>query len=215
MARLLTQLGIPCGHESLFDFRGFDGLCERLAGKRSIALSDISREDAWVDPATIVADSSYGAAPYLGRDPCETVPVIHVVRHPMWVISSFVRDFRYFASPRPNDRHWQDFIYTHLPELCKIKTSLERACYFYVQWNKMIADAKQDRKYMRHRVEDGLTPKLIKFLGLDGISRIPTVPTNTNSRRKGKTPIALKFVPNGAIKDEFVALAKELGYKML
>lgn len=214
MARLLTQLGIPCGHESLFDFRGYDGLCERLSGRRPVTLSDISKKEPWTDPEEIVADSSYGAAPFLNREPCKSIPVLHVVRHPLMVVGSFVRDFKYFTLAKPNDHHWQDFIYSHLPELSTIGTSFERACYFYIKWNKMISDAKQNRRYMRHKIEDGLTPRIISFLGLDGISRIPEVPPDTNSRRGNNKPLQLKYIRKGPIRDQFVFLANELGYEL-
>lgn len=215
-AKVLTQLGIPCGHESLFDFRGYDGLCERLSGIRPIVLSKISSDDPWVDPAKIVADSTYGVAPYLRREPCKGVPVLHIVRHPMLVISSFVQDFSYFANSQPNDNHWQDFIYEHLPELRDILTPPERACFFYVRWNRMIMAAKHNRRYMLHRIEEGLTPKVLDFLtkDIERIEQIPDVPTTTNTRRGKNDLLQFRHIRNGSIKDEFAFLARELGYRL-
>jgi hypothetical protein len=108
MAKLLTSLGVPCGHETIFDFDGIERALERIAGSIPLKLSETSlraKED-WVDVNTIVADASYMAAPYLDFFPDATI--IHVVRHPVKVINSFCNYIHYFQNtePNPSDPHY-------------------------------------------------------------------------------------------------------------
>ena len=73
MARLLTSLGIMCGHEAIFNYDGILKANLRLQGKLNIKTSHVSSHDiltdtpieSWHDPETAIAESSYLAAPFL------------------------------------------------------------------------------------------------------------------------------------------------------
>jgi len=94
MARLLTLAGIPCGHESIFDWKGITWAKRRLAGEVPLELSSISTirlengrwspEPEWLtDVEAIEAESSYMAAPFLEESFLSETKVIHLVRHPI------------------------------------------------------------------------------------------------------------------------------------
>ena len=104
MARFLTSLGIPCGHESIFDWKGYKWAEKRLANKERIELSNTSKSsyhpqavpgqrivqlEKWIDINELEAESSYMAAPFLGRDILKDVTIIHIVRNPIKVVNSF------------------------------------------------------------------------------------------------------------------------------
>src|SRR5438874_64358 len=93
LANLLTRSGIPCGHESIFTPGGLDEALARVEGRSPIHVSAISVEACgpWLpDALSLVADSSYMAAPFLDHAVLAYAHVLHVVRHPMDVINSFV-----------------------------------------------------------------------------------------------------------------------------
>lgn len=212
-AKLLTQVGIPCGHECLFDYRGYKGLVERLSGQRRITNSPISIETGkWVLARDIVAESSYAAAPFMSSQICKAAKQIHLVRHPMKVITSFTRDFKYFVHSIPGlrsqDIEWQQFIYEHLPELSQISNQMERAAYFYVNWNRMIQQNKGNR-YFLHKIESPIEPAL-DFLEVPRQSI--AVPNDTNSRSQNKPFFPFRAIPNGSIRRDLLGYAESLGY---
>lgn len=155
VANLLTSIGLPCGHEAVFGPKGIDFAMEVISGKRKPENSKISKEgEILSDGMELVADSSYMAAPFIGEF---DYLVIHVVRNPIEVISSFLsKPFLYFMRPHPTmpeDRFvYEEFIYKHLPDLTKEMPSSDRAALYYVRWNEMIEYS--GRVNLRHRVED-------------------------------------------------------------
>jgi hypothetical protein len=173
MARLFTSLGIPCGHEAIFDWRGYRWAEKRLNGDAAIACSSASSvslingkwlpEPAWVDPSQIVAESSYLAAPFLQEPILDEVPVIHVVRHPVKVINSFCNYLGYFQSNR-GQNSYEQIIYRWIPELKKQMPPYDRAALYYVLWNDLI---DLGRPNLFHRIEDGIAP-VLEFLGTNG-----------------------------------------------
>lgn len=66
MSRLLTESGIPCGHESVWTYDGV------------------------VDRPDLEADASWLAVPFLAHLP-KHIRIIHVVRHPRAVVESLHR----------------------------------------------------------------------------------------------------------------------------
>jgi len=53
MAKLLSSVEIPCGHETIFSIDGLDGARQRLSGEKTLGLSAISK---WAS----VADEKHG-----------------------------------------------------------------------------------------------------------------------------------------------------------
>ena len=173
MARFLTSLGIHCGHESIFDWRGYRWAEMKLNGEKlplecsfasSLSLIDGKwiPEPPWIDVDQIVAESSYMAVPFLGDPILKDVPVIHVVRNPMRVINSFCNYLGYFQSEKGSNSYEQ-FIYRHLPELQKPMTPYDRAALFYVLWNELV----EDKASFFHRIEDD-PDLLLGFLNKSG-----------------------------------------------
>lgn len=213
LARLLTHLGVPCGHETVFDWRGLEVARKRLAGEEELQLSHCSTvqlvSGSWIqlpvwlkDIETIEAESSYMAAPYLGE--VANATIIHVVRNPLRVVNSFCNHIDYFQSAKPNNSYEQ-FIYTHLPELRKDMPPYDRACLYYVRWNQIIKSS------VFHRVEDD-PAKLVSALGLHG--SIITDKTINSMKKKGVKTFALQDIQSDEIREEFVQLGKSYGYHM-
>lgn len=218
MARFLTSLGIPCGHESIFDWRGIRWAQKRIAAEEQIELSYASQMkwengkwtplEHWVDPKLIEAESSYMAAPFLKDDLLKGVPVIHVVRDPVKVINSFCNYIGYFSSSKGTNSYEQ-FIYRHLPELQREMSAYDRACLYWIRWNQLVEKASPA---LVHRVEDG-PEKLFDFLGVRG----PCFSDRTvNSYKKLiDRKFTVREIKNKAILEEFLETGKRYGYQML
>lgn len=187
MAKVLTQMGIPCGHESIFDYAGIDKATSILDDKSLTQTSDVSqRSGHYVDVETIRAESSYLAAPFLEHKLIENIPVIHVTRHPLKVISSFINEANYFKKDKRLNEYEQ-FIYTHLPELKQYPTQLLKTMYYYIRWNQLIFDSCLHRPYFRIQAEEKDLTALAKFIGANlDCPEAYNVSRNTNSWRNGK-----------------------------
>jgi hypothetical protein len=220
MARLLTSLGINCGHEAIFNYQGLDFAKEAFQFHRKIETShcsscDILHEqpiDSWIDmDGKIHAESSYMAAPFLNDDILKSTKIIHVVRHPLKVISSFTKDFGFFDYDREDDDPWVNFVLTHMPELKEINDKNERACYYYTKWNEMIECNISSHDNMRHKVEDGHSRPLLEFIGVKDDSNA-FVNLTINSWKKRTEDLTLDEIPDGSIKKEFIAIGERYEY---
>lgn len=199
-ARLLTLLGINCGHEAYFDYRGLQGYKDRLNKILSIRNSIISKsQEQWVDTNHLQADSSYAAAPFLNE--LKDIPVLHIIRNPLKVITSLIKDFKYFKNINTKNQ-WEVFIYSYLPELKEIKTPIERGCQFWMKWNQMVFDSCKNRKHYVHYIEQGITPELLNFFDYSG--EPPDLPNNINTKRKNDFLFTINDIPDGVIKNNFI-----------
>lgn len=212
MARLLTSLGVPCGHESVFDWRGIRHAKKCLVGEEEPGLSFCSTaifngrmwtpEEDWIDVKNIRAESSYMAAPFLSE---VDATVIHVVRNPIKVVNSFCNYIDYFEG---DPCSYQHFIYNHLPQLKDIPEQYDRACLYYVLWNELIEGQKPD---FFHRIEDD-EMELMEKLGLKGQGfhnrRVNTFKKPCNKK------FSISHIVDRDIKDRFVAKGEEYGYNM-
>lgn len=214
LARLLTSLGIPCGHESIFTPHDLIVALNKIKN-RSFNLSNCSMYDAltkkklktkWVDPKTIVADSSFMSAPFLEH--FSEVPLIHLVRNPLAVITSYMKDLRFFTTEKSGSI-WLQFMYEHLPELTKIDNQIERACYFYVHWNNMIENSTNKKLFWR--LEDTLNDNFFNFIGVPTTDNYFKEKVNSKILRK-RSEITLNEIPAGNIKNEFIKKAIQYGY---
>lgn len=222
MARLLTSVGIPCGHEAVFNWEGFDEAKRRLDGESPLDPSYASQTkwqdgkwvplEKWMPPVEqIVADSSYLSAPWLHSELLEGVHVIHTVRNPIDVVQSFVNYIGYFHSEEPTNKY-EDFIYKFIPEL-KIKMNkYERAALYWVNWNQMIEFAKPE---FRNRVEDG-PQSVLMHLNIMCEPFIKPFSDNTvNSYKKSVTEqFGLHHLNSRIIRDGLILKASSYGYKI-
>lgn len=220
MARLLTSIGIPCGHEGIFTNKGVEEASRIIAGLSRFRLSHVSRFDIkarrsikrWLS-GEVVAESSYMAAPYLSHPLLSDASIIHIVRHPLKVITSFVKDFRYFKVRRPNNKYLT-FIYSHLPDLAEFSHPLEAAAYYYVNWNKLIADKAKEsgNRYYFTKIESVPSQEFFDFLGQNPDTYFSN--TKINSASKDEKYFSINEIPDGNVKASLVEIMDEYGYEI-
>ena len=200
LSRLMTEAGIPCGHESIFDSQGLEKAAERLK-TNTFQQSFTSARDGWQPPDEIQADASYMAVPFLNSAILRNTKVIHLVRNPLQVISSFVYGVKHFQGNEVV-KEWDDFIEVHLPSIKNFNTPIEKATHFYIEWNKMI---KSD---IFHRIEDGPKELLEKMsLPSDNLYE-----HKANSFHRNTT-IALDDVEK-SLREVLIDLAHQYGYDL-
>ena len=170
MARLLTSVDILCGHETIFDFNGPEIAKKRLNEEQELKLSVCSGMkfdhktnthtaiDWHPNIQSIIADSSYMAAPFLNEDILANTTVIHVVRNPVNVINSFCNSIDYFCpvSASPETEKYENFICTYIPLLREAMPQYDKAALYYILWNEMIEKSNPDIFF---RIEDD--PRLL------------------------------------------------------
>jgi len=207
LAKLLSSVGISCGHESIFDFAGINIALQRLRQDIPIGLSWVSLRDGygWFDLWALQADSSYMAAPYLEHHILNDTKIIHVVRNPLLVVSSFLLDVTHFQE-NPKVAAWDAFIEFHLPEIAKLKTPIEKAIYYYIKWNLMV----EKQSNFLYRVEDNVN---LLFNWLDIHSRATYFnETHANTFCKRTRNLTLEEIPEGSLKQDFLLMFQKYGY---
>lgn len=225
MARLLTSLGIPCGHESVFDYCGFKTAIARLEGTEPLRLSLVSqvkfhldsevpeRLPEWLpDLESIRADSSFLASPHVRLKCLENTKFIHVVRNPIKVINSFVNHLDYFKEAKPSSENglaWEEYIYAFTPDLYQETSQKMRAALYYVRWNQMIERRLKDLNHIRVRVEDG-PGQVIHYTKTQTVNVFDERTANT--QQKSREPFRLDDLPKGAVKDDLLAMMHRYGY---
>jgi hypothetical protein len=203
MAQLLTSAGIPCGHESVFSANTLIEIKNKLKEPENFKLSECSltQEKKWVNPKEIIADSSYLAAPYLRCGFLKNTKIIHVVRHPIDVIKSFVFSGLYFENFVPEKSEiYQDFIKKYAPKVYNNGfNSLTRAAIYYIFWNKMIEKNVRFREnYFLYNLESNPS-KLMDFLGNKKYNR--KLSKKINAWKKNDTKFYLKYIDPNIIKE--------------
>jgi hypothetical protein len=215
LANLLTKCGLPCGHESVFTPWGLEEALARLDGRSAIEVSAISVAscgDWFREGDAVVADSSYMAAPFLDHPVLQDTRILHVVRHPMDVINSFVLGLNYFQEWLPTDV-WHRFIYTHVPELRLDYHPLDRAALYYVHWNRLIEARSAGKPYFLCQVES-ITHQLFDYLDRRCDDEKLLTARKINSRMDGKPEYLLEDIPSVALRRELRDLAERYGYPL-
>jgi len=214
MARVLTDLGIPCGHESIFNHDQEKKIIQRFYGFIPPTISKCSENFGWLDLRSIVADSSYMAVPYLNYEDICDIPIIHVVRNPLSVISSFVQDLGYFCDKKDNEYNkqgWEQWIYSHNSEINISFNPIERACVHWTVWNRRIIEAGRTRPYFLQRVEDEPKGEFFEFIKIPK-KEIGFKNKKINSMKKREKDFVPEDIPNGEIKQSFLELMSDFGY---
>lgn len=214
-AKLLTEAGLNCTHEEVWGFHVAD----------------------WEQPQA-PAEASWVAAPFLQGPFARDAQVIHLVRHPKHVIESLIKTGFFDDNEERTDWSYTQFAYDNLPALLEIDDPVDRAAFFYVEWNRMIERRRPDA--IRVPVEaahpvweqvpnpewcvgaDG-TPSgqrhLIKgdpgkLLGALGIAAPETVTVTSRENRHpgswGKIP--LSTIPDPGIRGRVQEMCLEYGY---
>lgn len=217
MARFMTDLGMNCGHEAIFDHQGIDTALKRLDGRSKIQTSHCSIHDiaknkpieSWFSAENIVAECSYMATPYLSHPCLSECKVIHVIRNPLLTLGSFAIDVKFFD---PQDIHqvpWRNFVLSHMPEILNEKSIIEKTCRYLINWNRKIEQCKLPM--IKIRMEDYPFANLYNFLGIKQPDKT-LENKKINSWKKRKRELTLDDIPSGKTKDEFAMLVRDYGY---
>jgi len=218
-AKLLSSVGIPCTHEAIFKHDGIEACLERASGRQPLEVSYIAKLASVIEEKEegiswfrgnegqeVVAESSYMAAPYLDNPALKDVAIIHVVRHPMKVINSFVAGFEYFNDwclIMKDFEEYHRFIYGFVPELHNKMPPAIRCALYWIRWNQMIEEKAKGKRYFLFRVEHDPS-KLFNFLGV--------APTHYYKNKKSNEKLGLSEIwtnfdqlPEHAVKEELLA----------
>lgn len=210
MAKLLSSLGIMCGHESIFTTDGLSGAFARLNHKIKVETSVISFEkkfnEIWFNPDVQIADSSYLAAPYLSFF---DVKIIHLVRNPLHVISSIFFDAAFWSDPRQEP--YKNYVYKHLHHLQKVKCDMERLMIYYVEWNEMIECNYKKLPYLRCCVEQQPDENLFSFLNTSPVVNYYDN-KKSNSWELRTFNFTYKDLPKGKARNNFIDMIERYGY---
>lgn len=155
LAMTLTSVGVPCSHERFFNGNSLEeavALLRTHGGRNSHCSA--SNAGLPTDGRDVKACASYMAAPFLADPFFAGKTIVHVVRHPVKVVLSFLNDIGFFSYPDTDHAH-ESFIYKHLKGIADIGDPMDRAAFYYVGWNKMIRENGRDRRVVFHRIEDG------------------------------------------------------------
>lgn len=187
LARTLTELGLPCGHQSCFTVLGI------------------------FQPPGLEADSSWLAAPYLRSLEC---PILHLVRHPLEVLNS-MEGIRFLdGGITENNCLYEQYARRFLPELDGLTDSRERHMRFIVSWNRRI-EARAVRRVQLEESNPRLLAELLGDLGLglSGAIREGAPPALAKENSRQRSALSLENLPRGGLRDEFVAQGEAYGYR--
>ena len=212
MARLLTSVGIMCGHESLFNYNGPQPLDAPTSyASTHVIVENHKPEEEWFDASQRQAESSWLAAPYLQHSMLDCTTVIHLVREPGKVISSLICNDHKFFDFLANDyvTPYRQFILKHLPEIQELNTEVDRAAYLYVQWNKMIERLRPDA--VLERIEDQ-PEKMLEMLGINKTQH--TYANKTANRWKVREEeISLSNITEKCLLNEIITMSRRYNYQ--
>ena len=213
MAKLLTGMGVSCGHESIFTFRGIEEAKFRLLNPNEINFSHCMsvREKTWAEPQSIVADSSYMSAPFLRNDLFDDAKIIHIIRNPIDVINSFATDVGYFTSNWIyND--FERFIEKHLPVIYKNDyDAINRAALYFLQWNDLIFKNCQGKKHIVFKIENSKKDSILNFLSK---KQSRYVSSRTNSWDQNKLKFSIKHL-SSKIQNRIIDFCKKYKYEII
>lgn len=167
MAQVLNGLGLPCGHEAIFNMGQTDVVRDRLRTSKA------------------VAESSWLAVPYLDWPELRGVTVVQVMRHPKKVMDSLLR-MGFFADRFMSYHNWAR---AHvLPELDNWNRPEDKAALWWLGVNGMVAE----RADLMHRIEEPVT-RILGALGIDYYGKELFGDTRYN-HRAGRGPSDVRLV---------------------
>jgi hypothetical protein len=205
LAALLSELGLACGHERVFE----------PATLRGLKPGSPAPAPSW--PDSVCAESSWLAAPFLASLPKGTA-VVHLVRHPLAVMRSNLR-IGFFATPSEYLEH----ACAHVTGL-RQRAPIERAARYWTAWNELIErEAKRaGLQLLRVRLERLHERGVRELCGALELGTSPScvraalqqVPADTNTRgsRDQDHLVCLDELPDGSLRDALGATAARYGY---
>jgi hypothetical protein len=191
-----------------------------------------------IGPASLIADSSWLAAPFLNKLPTGAL-VLHQIRDPLAVVTSHLArgffDGRVYEHPlwkhllkrilkrQPSGQYRLIVLVREmLPNVFAERTPAQRAARFWIEWNSLVErEAKSlGLEYLKYRVEDMDSTLLTSLVGrITGKGLTPaaaqraleTIPTNVNT---GPRRALVSLDELGPLRDEFAAKASLYGYNV-
>lgn len=217
MARFFTALGYGCGHEAVFTFTGLADAEQKLTSASPVLETSICSRwnhvtqeaaEGWFEPAHVVAESSYMAAPYLDCSLLDGVQVVHLQRQPLAVLSSLVMDMHFFDPTVESQTPYRQFVLQHRPNIAAEPTEIEQAARYILEWTRLITATRRPRLVVR--IEDYPYPALLQLLGV-AVERLPETGWHNRKINSWATrccDLALADIPAGATRDEFYELCE-------
>jgi len=211
-ARLFSEMGIPCGHEAIFNIH-------HLRPRHSVPPFGQSR---WT------GDASFLAAPFLETLPRPTL-VLHQLRHPLAVIRSHV-GIRFFSEEREpsvdlaeNHGEFLDVIRAWAPEVFLEPDEARRCAAYWVRWNQIVERGARRARldYVRYRLEDLDLPLVERLLVRIGTAvprqriekALADVARDVNHRRRDES-VGLERVRGRGSRGALGAMARRYGYRL-
>jgi len=191
---MVSTAGIPCGHERTFN-------------------AGISWH--YVRTGRFIAESSAFAAPYLDTPICREAKIIHIVRHPLNVIRSWLygtgkwgeRAMPFFVEHLQGglwaDKRWG----VPLEAGVTSEKNPDWLAGLYIAWNKMIEMRGRGRVC---KAEDG--PKLLQWIPESNDDQVFD-DRHYHSHSKKKDFLDWDIVKHDALRGELKDLCLEYGYK--
>jgi len=199
ISKLLCELGINCGHQSVFQ--------PKTEGAK---FTDYQGDASWL------------AAPFITELP-NKIMVFHQVRDPIAVARSIIGIGFFDQIPTRDHAPYLKFI-QNIKNFEHLESREERFMFHWVHWNLYVEQQASDSgcEYFRYKLED-LTPQFLrdsflKPLGIDrSIEEIKTAQTaigTTTNRRKRNLLINKNTLTQYPIFSQFEALAERYGYNL-
>lgn len=209
MSHLLTELGIPCGHEAIFTNKGLEEAKKRLKNKNLIKFSECTKNlPNWTCPQEIISDSSYMSAPFLDWDYLENTKIIHLIRNPIDVISSFIKGEYFDLIWPPLTVPFQKFIKSNIPHVYENDlNNINRCALYYIEWNKIIESKLNNRNFIIHAIEKPLE-KIYEF-----IEKSPKEEIKINKKINSWNPKKIsinEIIPE--IREKVIDISERYGY---
>lgn len=220
LAKLLTSMNKPCTHEAIFTYKGLNYAQKVMRKEQPIECSEVSKKTGtWIkNKDEVVAESSYMAAPFIDDSMLRNTTIIHVVRHPIEVINSFVMAGGYFFKVKKKNKYERN-IGNHLQSLYEIlkkdiglNGAVTRAMHYYYHWNKMIQEKSKYKRYFRYRIESQNINLIRKMVNGDKPNH--EIDTKTNTWEYKRPKLTWDDLPNVKDKDNLKSMALAYGYKV-
>jgi hypothetical protein len=201
LAKLFNLAGIACSHENMFSPKGFT--------EPSHNSVPAQRENV-PEQKIIYAESSMYAAPFVNAHKWK---VIHVTRHPLKVIRSFVFDLGYFSDDLESKEEWIRNVHSYfskqLPNMMKKDGPIYRASYFYIHWNSIIENTNNE--YLHYRIEDK-PDSVLKFVDAPKVYLEDVLCNSFSKRHIISEDLQWSDIPK-PIRNELMSVSNKYGYE--
>lgn len=191
VATLLSEAGMKCGHENVFNSWG----------------SNYTRAPRWQDESHYYGDSSFIVAPFI-PEVKHKLATVHLVRPPLDVIRSIVG----IAHVGNNRAPWVQFLNAHI-NITQFPPGPQRAAAYWVRWNRLIRDHNPDLTWAVTDItsDDILELSMVAEVDVDPIEAVNAVAETDRSINHRQRAEWVNLDHLGRLRGEVEALAEEFG----